>query len=173
MRIFERAMQVTALMLSNYTTHQLVEVMEENRIKSILIETARVARHALDLEDEHFSCFEESFCKDYGVRKIGIRKVQGHESQSFLYFGGLETHQQNRIATEAETLSLLLSSLSDKVIHDLLAREIRYNNKAAPHQLMALSYKLTLLSQVVNRNFIPENYLKRPKSPPIQDAMSH
>ena len=159
-KVLEKSVQITALMLSNHTTHCLAEVMEAGRLSSILTETARIARHGLDLSAERFAPFEEAFCREYAMRKVSIRKVAGHESQSFYYFATLETRNGSRIEADGATLTLLLSALSGKVIYDLLATEIRYHNKSAPHILMALSYKLSLLSHILNRDFVPENHIR-------------
>jgi hypothetical protein len=158
-RLFEKTSQINALKFSNNATINIAETLDDTRLPAILQRISRVSLYAFDLETEKFDDFERNFVTDQELRRIEIKKVEGHAGMPF-YLANAETLRRNHVSVRSSTLHGAASYLSDKIIQDVIAKEFGYTVDSKMHKLLATATALSTLSFALNDRFEPAKKAK-------------
>lgn len=158
--MLDKSCQIRALTLSNNTSIDLSETFEDQKLTPVLADTARLARYGFDLMHDNFDRFERYFCQDNTIQNMKIRRVRKYEAGSAFYSAQIETRQSNKVTVESPTLHGAMSKLSQKIVQDLIARELTSNFDVFAHTLLKTSSKVSILALILNEKFLPSCRLK-------------
>lgn len=151
----DKATQIYALMMSNNATNNLTDVFDDMRLVSILENSTKLARYCFDLKNRDFQRFSDSFCEDFNLKRIKIKKICHREPQNGFYVGKLKTHRNNSTRAMGATLHETLRRLSDKALNDLIAKEDLSVYRRTAHDLLGASSNLATLSRILDTRFSP------------------
>ncbi|MGQ0527780.1 MAG: hypothetical protein ACT4OY_07130 [Alphaproteobacteria bacterium] len=158
-RLMERASQIEALKLSNNTTLDLKDTLDEDRLAAILSNVSLVARYAFDLEKEKFKRFEGHFCRDYNLAHLQIKQFSGYEPSSRFYTALLETESRNAVTARSATLPGLMNILAHKIVQELITKEMGYNFDRQSNGFISAASRLASLNLILNKSFSPARKL--------------
>ena len=164
----EKITQIKALMFSGNATIDLSESFDHPRLIAILENCARIARYSFDLQTNKFHRFSHYFCKDQMIDRVQIKKISSLDPSASFYVAKLKTLNAKSVTTRACTVPTILRNLSEQVIRELITGEFSYPFQNSSHNLLNLSSILSILSRVLDENFIPEQYAasRGQKQPP-------
>lgn len=154
-RTLEKATQVNALILSNNTTIDLAQTVEEQRLPPMVKTCMRMAEYAYNLEYNENEAFSARFCEHFSLKTLKIEKIRGFASSSWVYVGTLTTHSGNRISADGLTIHGLIRDLSQKIITELLPREFGYDLNRPAHRYLLAASKLASLGYLMDEHFEP------------------
>lgn len=158
--LIEKTTQIQALMLSNNATCDISEVIGKNRMGSYLEHVIELARATLRLDQGRYEDFATDLCATFDLNTLIIENLnKGYSSNDFFKIR-LQTKRKNEIKYEGFNLPHCLSALSQKIISDLLVLETSNNFQAEAHRLLKLSSDLSMLSLVLDEQFIPRRKVR-------------
>ena len=158
--LIEKTTQIQSLMFSNNATCDITEIMTHRRMKSYLEHVVELARAALYLKNGHYGAFAETLCTDFELRALTIQNLNKGYSANDFFKITLKTRRGNEVMCEGFYLRNCLSILSQKIISDLLIVETSNNFQADAHRLLKLSSDLSMLSLVLDEQFVPRRKIK-------------
>jgi hypothetical protein len=153
-RLFEKTTQIEALKFSNNATTNIARTLDDTRLPPILQSVFRLSLYAFYLEREQFDAFAQAFLADHELKRIEIRKMEGHASAPF-YLANLETKRASFVSVRSSTLHGAMAYLSEKIMQDIISREFSYHVDSWVHKLLNTASVLSILSYVLNRRFDP------------------
>lgn len=162
-QILEKTTQTEALLFSNNTTVDLSEIFDDGKLIPILESSVRIARYGFDLKRGFFLRFTSFFCEDFLLKSLSIQAAARKGTDKPLYFATLQTINNHAITSCAPDLHTVMTELSQKTVHDLIAAELGCHMQTSAHNLLRLSSKLNILGRILDNNHMPENFLLRPR----------
>lgn len=157
---FEKATQINALILSNNSTVDLSELLDDRRLAAILEDSANLARYAYSLKQEDFKRFESDFCKNFTLKRLEIKKPKTLYPRDSSYFAKLKTLNNNVITSQKRSLHKILADLSERTLRDLIAVEFGYHFQHSTYDLLTVSSKLAIIGHILDERFIPAQRIK-------------
>lgn len=151
----ERCTQIKALIFSNNHTIDLSETFDNDKLKILLQATAGLAMHVFDLNYGKYRSFERRFCRQFGLYALSIRKIPARSMEDDFYAARLETLRKTGVEARQTTLSGALISLSEKILHDLIVRELSMPTQSAAYSLLKISAELSTIAHALNPGFEP------------------
>ncbi|MCK6418921.1 MAG: hypothetical protein L6Q57_08330 [Alphaproteobacteria bacterium] len=155
LKFLERCTQIKALVFSNNHTIDLSETFDNDKLKILLQATANLALYTFDLYHGKYRSFERRFCRQFGILSFSIRKITGKDMEDDFYVARLETLRKSGVDCRQTTLYSALISLSEKILHDLIVRELSMPTQGAAYSLLKISAEVATIAQALNPEFIP------------------
>ncbi len=156
-----KATQIYALMFSNNTQIELVEILKGPRLKSIVKNAARLARYSYDLKSYDFPRFTEKFCTHFSLKDIEVRKIYGRTKEEDFYVAKIKTKKDNAAAAISESLHGIMKDLSEKTVQDLIVAEYGGFNQREAQNLLTVSTNLATISRILNTEFSPHRRIAK------------
>ncbi len=157
----DKANQIKALMYSNNATINLAEIMDDERVASLIETTASISRCAFDLHTHNFERFSKMLCQKFDLKNVKIKKFRSRRKENELYLARIQTRYNNSVCVRACTLTGLTAALSERTLRDLITMEFGHSYNNSAHSLLNVSSKLATISHILDQNFIPERKLAR------------
>lgn len=157
----DKAAQIYAMMLSNNRTLSLCDLFEEQRLISILQNSADIARYSHDLQHLEFSRFSDGFCNSFQLKCLEIKRIESASARAPLYMAKIKTRQNNSTSAMSKTLHGIMRDLSEKTLSDLITAEYWSVNQSSAHNLLTVSSNLATISRVLDHRFSPHRRIAR------------
>lgn len=159
---FDKASQIKALMLSNASTINICQTMDPRRLHGIVSTLFDHALFALDMDAGKTLRFTATMAHIYDLKHFSIKQLLCPSSPAATYYrGSLKTHKGNELVGRSMTLAGILSTISEKIIGDLIALEFSSRDDSAQN-LLSLSAKLATIGRILNEGFYPAMKIRQP-----------
>ena len=164
-RLLEKTTQIKALIFSNNNTVDLSQTFDNDKLIILLQSSAALAGYAFDLTFEKYRHFERNFCAQFGLLSLKIRKIESYGMEDDFYAGKLETLRKLTVDARHKSLNTTILSLSERILHDLIARELTLPSQSAAYSLLKISSELATIAHVINHDFDPMTKIIHEKAP--------
>lgn len=159
-RALDKTTKINALVFSNNSTVNLSAILEEPHLRTMIETSAALARCSYDLAHEQFERFEEYFCQNYLLSRLQLEKLTDRDQETRFYRAELETRNRNRVLCRSSNLYAVINKLSKKTARDLTTMEYGYRSQRSAQNLLVVSSNLSVISKILNKNFIPEHRIR-------------
>lgn len=159
----EKSCQIKAMLLSNNETINLVATLENERLYQILSSVTYLSELAFDLQTKKLNTFCSHIEANYNLESLFIKRMACHRSKSIYYKARLETIRGNEAIARAPTLPATLRLLSEYIIQDILPHEFTTEENYTS-ALLTISSKLSLISRILDQQYIPNRYARTAKN---------
>lgn len=157
--LLKKAVQTHALVYSNNETVFIENLIDEQKLPSILEYTAEIAFLALKIKEGRYSDFKNRVVHDFGLKEMCFKKVCSPYYKRGHFKARVKLMNDKRVMVRACKEHTALSELSQHVIHDLVAHEYTNNNEKRASQLMTLASRLAFIAKIIDPDFNPEKQL--------------
>lgn len=155
----EKATQIKALTLSNYTTIKLCETIVPEKLAAIAKSVSRLALNSFDLSNNDVGRFSNVLRRGFGLKEMDISYIDHSASGDPYYKAKIVTKKDNCIVVRDSSLPVTLKKLSDGIVSDMIMREFTSHTDQNSQKLLRLSTRISIISKILNESFIPERFL--------------
>ncbi len=155
--LLEKACQINALIVSNNDTINLADTMELRHVTPLIQSVGEISRHAFNLQNHYLKCFGEAFAKEFNLKSVKIKLFEPQDSNTKFFIARIQTHHENGICVRSCNLPGLMAAMADRTAKDLMTEEFGHRFEGSAHNLLNASVKLSSLSLILDKDFIPEH----------------
>ena len=163
--MIERAAQINALVFSNHESLTLPDIFDRMRLRHMLKACAQQAGMGFDLATGAYGRFGDAFARQHTLHRIELVRDDRRSGQQNHYKASLETHKKLAVIARSATLYQVIRKLSERTVHDLIARAYGYQSQNEAEHLLMASSTLATLSKIVNKDFTPRYKIAHKNNP--------